>query len=76
VETALCSAPYAETGNRVKRVTSDSDIKEIKYSYSLAKYSLEDQPNPAQRAEFKQKLLKYIRNGKATTNAFTDMVLG
>jgi len=51
-------------------------LKKKKYSYSWAKYSLEDKQNPALIAEFKQKLLKYLEMVFPATNAFTDMVLG
>jgi hypothetical protein len=68
--------PSLTNRNRVKRFTSEENIKEKKYSYSWAKYSLEDKQNPALIAEFKQKLLKYLEMVFPATNAFTDMVLG
>ena len=43
------------SGSQVRRI-----LKKKKYSYSWAKYSLEDKQNPALIAEFKQKLLKYL----------------
>ncbi len=59
------------SGSQVRRI-----LKKKKYSYSWAKYSLEDKQNRALIAEFKQKLLKYLEMVFPATNAFTDMVLG
>lgn len=43
------------SGSQVRRI-----LKRKKYRYIWAKYSLEDKQNPTQRAEFKEKLLKYL----------------
>jgi hypothetical protein len=39
-------------------------------------YSLEDKQNPGHRAEFKEKLLKYLEMAILAAEAYTDMVLG
>ncbi len=43
------------SGSQVRRI-----IKQKKYSYIWAKYSLEDKQNPQKRIEFKEKLFKYL----------------
>lgn len=43
------------SGSQVRRI-----LKQKKYSYIWAKYSLEDKQNPLKRNEFKEKLLKYL----------------
>jgi transposase len=47
------------SGSQVRRI-----LKRKKYSYVWAKYSLEDQQNPEKRAEFKEKLVKYLAIAK------------
>ncbi len=43
------------SGSQVRRI-----LKQKKYSYIWAKYSLEDKQNPQKRIEFKEKLFKYL----------------
>ncbi len=43
------------SGSQVRRI-----LKRKKYSYVWAKYSLEDKQNPEKRAEFQEKLAKYL----------------
>jgi len=43
------------SGSQVRRI-----LKRKKYSYVWAKYSLEDKQNPEKRAEFREKLAKYL----------------
>jgi transposase len=43
------------SGSQVRRI-----LKQKKYRYIWAKYSLEDKQNPVKRIEFKQRLLKYL----------------
>lgn len=45
----------ALSGSQVRRI-----LKRKKFSYNWAKYSLEDKQNPETRAEFKEKLAKYL----------------
>ena len=59
------------SGSQVRRI-----LKRKKYSYIWAKYSLEDKQNPAHRAEFKEKLLKYLEIAILAAKAATNMVLG
>lgn len=43
------------SGSQIRRI-----LKRKKFSYIWAKYSLEDKQNPVHRAEFKEKLAKYL----------------
>jgi hypothetical protein len=43
------------SGSQVRRI-----LKRKKYSYIWAKYSLEDKQDPVKRAEFREKLAKYL----------------
>ncbi len=47
------------SGSQVRRI-----LKRKKYSYIWAKYSLEEQQNPNQRAEFQEKFQKYLSLSK------------
>ncbi len=47
------------SGSQVRRI-----LKRKKYSYTWAKYSLEEMQNPVHRAEFKQKLASYLKIAK------------
>lgn len=47
------------SGSQVRRI-----LKRKKFSYIWAKYSLEDKQNPENRAEFKEKLAKYLAMAK------------
>jgi transposase len=49
------------SGSQVRRI-----LNRKKYSYIWAKYSLEDKQNPAHRAEFREKLLKYLEIARET----------
>jgi len=48
------------SGSQVRRI-----LKRKKYSYVWAKYSLEDKQNPEKRAEFREKLAKYLAQRQA-----------
>lgn len=50
-------------------------LKRKKYSYIWAKYDLEDQQNPQERAKFKEKLGFLFINSTRAAGAFTGMVL-
>jgi transposase len=47
------------TGSQVRKI-----LKQKKYVYLWAKYSLEDKQNPLKRSEFKQKLAQYLELAK------------
>lgn len=47
------------SGSQVSRI-----LKKKKYSYIWAKYSREDQQNPAQKTKFNQKLLNYLHRAR------------
>ena len=47
------------SGSQVRRI-----LKRKKYSYVWAKYSLESKQNPEKRAEFREKLAKYLAIAK------------
>lgn len=47
------------TGSQVRKI-----LKQKKYVYLWAKYSLEDKQNPVKRSEFKQKLRQYLEIAK------------
>jgi transposase len=53
------------SGSQIRRI-----LKRKKYSYIWAKYSLEDLQNPKDRAEFKEKLAKYLAIAKEEPEYF------
>jgi transposase len=53
------------SGSQIRRI-----LKRKKYSYIWAKYSLEDLQNPKDRAEFKEKLARYLAIAKEEPEHF------
>jgi len=59
------------SGSQVRRI-----LKRKKFSYTWAKYSLEDKHNPEKKAEFKEKLPKYLALTKEHPELLLSLVLG